>query len=89
MGARYSTRRRPGLGADADDRDAFPDQIPDGGFLHDPRAFFAGVVQQHLVELRAEDLPGLGDGVAVVTVEEIKRLAGPARRGRQIGRCIS
>ena len=65
-------------------RAAFPDQFLDRRFLPHPGAFFAGVVKQHLVEFRAQDLPGLGDGVAVVAVEKIKRLAGAAGGGDEL-----
>ena len=36
------------------------------------------MINHHLVEFRTHDLPALGDGLAVVAVEEIKRLGGAA-----------
>ena len=39
---------------------------------------FPGMINHHLVEFRTHDLPALGDGLAVVAVEEIKRLGGAA-----------
>ena len=41
------------------------------------RAFFARIVEHHLVELRAQHLPCLRDGFAVVAVEKIERLRAP------------
>ncbi len=80
MGARYSVTS-PSLvcARDADDAVAFPDQFRDRRFLPDFRALCAGVVEQHLVELGAQHLPGLRDGLAVVAVEKIKRQARAAR----------
>ena len=61
-------------GLDADDLLAVHEQAVDRRFLAHFGAFLAGVVEQHLVELRAQHLPGLRDGFAVVAVEEIERL---------------
>ena len=54
------------------------DQAGDGGFLDDFGAFFAGVVEHHEVELGADDLPGLGDGVFVVAGVEVEGLGAAA-----------
>lgn len=57
-----------------DDAAIFPKQALHLAFLAHFRAFFAGVIEEHLVELRAQDLPGLRDRLAVVAVEEVEGL---------------
>jgi hypothetical protein len=46
------------------------EQLRHRRFLTHLRAFARGHVHQHLVKLRAQHLPGLGDGFAVVAVEK-------------------
>ena len=63
IGARNSTTSPAfRLRADADDPVAFAQQFLHRDFLDDLRALRPGVVQQHLVELRAQHLPGLRHG---------------------------
>ena len=63
---------------DADNAIALHQQAVDRGFLAHLGALFAGIVEQELIELRAQHLPGLGHGFLVVAVEEIERLRAPA-----------
>src|SRR5581483_2849547 len=49
-----------------------------------PSFVCARVVEQHLIKLRAQHLPGLRHGVAVIAIKEIERLAGAARRGNEL-----
>ena len=67
-------------GFDTEDLLAVHEEAIDGGFLAHFRAFFAGVIEEHLVELGTEDLPGLGDGFTVVAGEEIEGLRAAAFR---------
>ena len=69
--------RRPG--AHPRDAPAVLEQLGHDRFLPDLRSLFARVVQQQLIEFRAQYLPGLRHRLAVVAVEKIKRLAGTAR----------
>src|SRR5581483_7674790 len=83
-GAVFDRRGAAGLGARADEATDLAEQFGNDGFLAYFGALVAGVVKEHLIEFRAEHLPGLSDGFAVVAVEEIKRLAGAARRGDEL-----
>ena len=58
---------------DAGDAVVFLEEAGDGEFFEDLDAALAGVVDEHLVEVRAEDLPCLGDGIAVVAGVEVER----------------
>src|SRR5207302_9883856 len=42
--------------------------------FEDGRALCSRILGQHLIELRAQHLPGLRDRFAIIPVEEIKRL---------------
>ena len=46
----------------------------DGDFLADFRATGGGVAEEHVVELGAEDLPGLGHGIDVVAGVKVEGL---------------
>jgi hypothetical protein len=83
-GAIFSHRAALGLGANPGDAPVLADQFRHGRFLLDHGAFFARVVEQQLIKFRTQHLPGLGHSVAVVAVEKIKRLAGPAGRGDEL-----
>jgi hypothetical protein len=64
----------------AHDAIAFHEEAVDLGLLAHLGAFLARVVEQELVEFRAQHLPGLRDGFTIVAVEEIERLrATPVR----------
>ncbi len=42
------------------------------------------MLDEHLVEFAPEDLPALGDGFAVVAIEEIERLTGAPVGGHEL-----
>src|SRR2546429_7575760 len=67
------------LRPNAYDASAFFHEFLDGRFFFHRRAFFAGVIEQHYVEFGAQHLPGLSDGVAVVSGEKVERLRRLAR----------
>ena len=44
------------------------------GFLADFRPLLPRIIEKQLVELRAEDLPGLSDGAPIIAIKEVKGL---------------